>query len=89
MPEDKAELDRLANTNNKALFNDTKHCRRWDGGIMGMKSQRVVMDSEKTLQIEQARKLGLHTACGCKEGSANGDGARAEDEEANARQVWS
>mmetsp|Transcript_8523 Transcript_8523/g.20043 ORF Transcript_8523/g.20043 Transcript_8523/m.20043 type:complete len:269 (+) Transcript_8523:75-881(+) len=58
--EDKSELDMLASTF-KAQFNENmEHRRRWGGGIMGMKSQHVMMKREKALQLEQAKKLGLH-----------------------------
>jgi len=57
--EDQSELATLA-SNFKAQFNDNnEHRRRWGGGIMGIKSQHVTRRREKTLQIEQAKKLGL------------------------------
>merc|ERR1719471_354494 len=58
-PEDKNELDTLAN-NFKAQFNEnTEHRRRWGGGIMGIKSQHVMQRREKALQLEQAKKMNL------------------------------
>jgi len=60
--EDKTELDKLAD-NFKAQFNENmENRRRWGGGIMGIKSQHVMQRREKTLQIEQAKKLGLQIA---------------------------
>merc|ERR1719444_645102 len=57
--EDKAELDKLADSF-KAQFNDNAEVRRrWGGGIMGIKSQHVMQRREKAIQIEQAKKLGL------------------------------
>merc|ERR1712194_426691 len=58
-PEDKGDLEKLKD-NFKAQFNDNnEHRRRWGGGIMGIKSQHVTRRREKTLQLEQAKKLGL------------------------------
>merc|ERR1712194_735767 len=57
--EDQSELATLA-SNFKAQFNDNnEHRRKWGGGIMGIKSQHVTRRREKTLQLEQAKKLGL------------------------------
>merc|ERR1740129_2208530 len=57
--EDKAELDKLADTF-KAQFNDNAEIRkRWGGGIMGIKSQHVMQRREKALQLEQAKKMNL------------------------------
>jgi len=57
--EDKGELDTLCN-NFRAQFNDNvENRRRWGGGIMGIKSQRVMARREKAVQMEQAKKLGL------------------------------
>merc|ERR1712153_285380 len=57
--EDQSELATLA-SNFKAQFNDNnEHRRKWGGGIMGIKSQHVTTRREKTLQLEQAKKLGL------------------------------
>merc|ERR1712060_980230 len=58
-PEDKNELDTLAN-NFKAQFNDNAETKkRWGGGIMGIKSQHVMQRREKALQLEQAKKMNL------------------------------
>jgi large subunit ribosomal protein L7Ae len=59
-PEDKGELEKLAD-NLKAQFNDNAEVRRrWGGGIMGIKSQHVMQRREKAIQMEQAKKLGLN-----------------------------
>merc|ERR1740129_1403532 len=61
-PEDKKELDTVAN-NMTANFNENENVRkRWGGGIMGIKSQHVMQRREKAIQIEQAKKLGLQIA---------------------------
>jgi large subunit ribosomal protein L7Ae len=61
-PEDKGELEKLAD-NLKAQFNDNAEVRRrWGGGIMGIKSQHVTQRRERAIQIEQAKKLGLQIA---------------------------
>lgn len=58
--EDKHELDALA-ANFKAQFNDNAEVRRrWGGGIMGIKSQHITQRREKAVQMEQAKKAGLH-----------------------------
>merc|ERR1711976_69430 len=58
-PEDKGELEKLAD-NLKAQFNDNAEVRRrWGGGIMGIKSQHVMQRREKALQLEQAKKMNL------------------------------
>lgn len=58
--EDKAELDTLA-SNFKAQFNDNADMRRrWGGGIMGVKSQRIQARKQKLVEMEKAKKLGLH-----------------------------
>jgi len=57
--EDKGEMDVLCN-NFRAQFNDNTEVRRkWGGGIMGLKSQRVMARREKAIALEQAKKLGL------------------------------
>jgi len=61
-PEDKADLEKLAD-NFKSQFNEnTEVRRRWGGGIMGIKSQHVMQRREKLVQMEQAKKLGLSIA---------------------------
>jgi len=59
-PEDTSELQKLCE-NFKAQFNDNVEVRRkWGGGIMGIKSQHVTARKEKAIQLEHAKKLGLH-----------------------------
>jgi len=57
--EDQAELELLCK-NFRAQYNDNVEMRRkWGGGIMGIKSQHVIMKREKAAAIEQAKKLGM------------------------------
>lgn len=57
--EDQNELELLCK-NFRAQYNDNVEVRRrWGGGIMGIKSQHVVMKREKAIAMEQAKKLGL------------------------------
>lgn len=57
--EDQTELELLCK-NFRAQYNDNVEVRRrWGGGIMGIKSQHIVMKRERAIAAEQAKKLGL------------------------------
>jgi len=57
--EDQNEFELLCK-NFRAQYNDNVEVRRrWGGGIMGIKSQHVIMKKERAIAMEQAKKLGL------------------------------
>jgi len=57
--EDMAEFETLCK-NFRAQFNDNVELRRrWGGGIMGHKSQHMMIKKEKLIALEQAKKFGL------------------------------
>lgn len=59
LSQDQNEIDLLCK-NFRAQYNDNVEVRRrWGGGIMGIKSQHVVMKRERAIATEQAKKLGL------------------------------
>jgi len=56
--EDKAELDKLAQTFN-SQFNENSELRRKGEGIMGIKSQHIMQRREKAIRLEMEKKMGL------------------------------
>jgi len=57
--EDLADLETLCK-NFRAQFNDNVELRRrWGGGVMGHKSQHMMMKKEKAIALEQAKKFGM------------------------------
>jgi len=57
-PEDKADLDKLANSF-KQEYNENPDLRRMGNGIMGIKSQHVMQRRDKALRLELEKKQGL------------------------------
>merc|ERR1719171_548243 len=54
--EDRGELEAIC-ANMKGQFNDNVDVRRrWGGGVVGIKSQHVIVAREKALAVEQAKK---------------------------------
>jgi len=60
-PEDKADLEKLANSF-KQEYNENPDLRRMGNGIMGIKSQHVMQRRDKALRLELEKKQGLSFA---------------------------